>query len=135
MLGYCITPLVLSCLLLRLVSVLVTHVWVRLVVVGLGFAWAVYGAPAPTLARRHHFPNLIRYACVWAPPASMGFLADSGPPSRKALVVYPTLLFYVVISWLILNDVRTEPAADPAAALTSAPTLAPTLAPTAAHTN
>lgn len=36
-------------------------------------------------------------------PASTAFLADSQPPNRKALVVYPIFLFYFVISWMILT--------------------------------
>lgn len=39
--------------------------------------------------------------CVSA--ASTAFLADSQPPNRKALVVYPIFLFYFVISWMILT--------------------------------
>ena len=32
----------------------------------------------------------------------MAFLADSQPPRRKPLAVYPIILFYVVIGWMIL---------------------------------
>lgn len=42
------------------------------------------------------------------PPASYGFLAGSGPAQRKALIVYPTVLFYTVIAWLILNDSKAS---------------------------
>jgi len=45
--------------------------------------------------RTHPLPS-------WA--ASYGFLAGSGPAQRKALIVYPTILFYTVVAWLILGD-------------------------------
>lgn len=39
----------------------------------------------------------------WSTFASTAFLADSQPPNRKALVVYPVFLFYFVIGWIILT--------------------------------
>lgn len=39
----------------------------------------------------------------WSTFASTAFLADSQPPNRKALVVYPVFLFYFVIGWMILT--------------------------------
>eukprot|EP00052_Salpingoeca_macrocollata_P013240 m.103444 g.103444 ORF g.103444 m.103444 type:complete len:231 (-) comp18830_c0_seq2:41-733(-) len=78
-LGYCILPLVIACMFLRLLSYLVSHVSVRLVLVAVALAWSVY--------------------------ASIGFIKASSPDSRKALIVYPIILFYVVIAWLIVNDV------------------------------
>jgi hypothetical protein len=36
----------------------------------------------------------------------MTFVADSGPSNRRALIVYPIVLFYVVIAWLVLNDIQ-----------------------------
>lgn len=36
--------------------------------------------------------------------ASTAFLADSQPPNRKALAVYPIFLFYFVISWMIISN-------------------------------
>jgi hypothetical protein len=35
----------------------------------------------------------------------MGFLAKSGPESRRMLIVYPIVLFYFVIFWLVVNAV------------------------------
>jgi hypothetical protein len=35
----------------------------------------------------------------------MGFVAKSSPESRKALIVYPIVLFYLIVGWLIINDV------------------------------
>lgn len=75
-LGYCILPLVIISGFLRLVAI--SHVWLRLVFVIIAFTWSIL--------------------------ASMGFLANSASSNRKALVVYPIVLFYTVISWLIMND-------------------------------
>ncbi|KAJ1197090.1 hypothetical protein NDU88_000952 [Pleurodeles waltl] len=79
-LGYCILPLTVAMLVCRLVllggTTVVTFI-VRLVVVISMFAWSTV--------------------------ASTAFLADSQPPNRKALAVYPIFLFYFVISWMILT--------------------------------
>eukprot|EP00742_Colponemidia_sp_Colp-10_P001212 GILJ01001305.1.p1 GENE.GILJ01001305.1~~GILJ01001305.1.p1 ORF type:complete len:217 (+),score=18.32 GILJ01001305.1:44-652(+) len=39
---------------------------------------------------------------VWATTSSVGFMAALVPDNRKALAVYPVLLFYVCIGWMIL---------------------------------
>lgn len=79
-LGYCILPLTVAMLVCRLVLLggltMVTFI-VRLVIVISMFAWSTV--------------------------ASTAFLADSQPPNRKALAVYPIFLFYFVISWMILT--------------------------------
>ncbi|CAH2315520.1 YIPF6 [Pelobates cultripes] len=79
-LGYCILPLtvaMLVCRLLLLASMNTVTFIVRLVVVAVMFAWSTL--------------------------ASTAFLADSQPPNRRALAVYPIFLFYFVISWMILT--------------------------------
>lgn len=79
-LGYCIMPLTVALVVCRLVLVLSSSTVsfaVRLLVVGASFGWSTF--------------------------ASTAFLADSQPPNRKALVVYPVFLFYFVISWIILT--------------------------------
>jgi len=46
---------------------------------------------------------VISLACfVWSTGASVGFLAGMVPPERKFLAVYPVLLFYLVLSWMII---------------------------------
>jgi hypothetical protein len=57
----------------------------------------------------------------------MGFLANSGPAGRRALIVYPTVLFYVVLAWLVLNDAPafTAPAVVPTLPPGGNATLAP----------
>eukprot|EP00054_Salpingoeca_dolichothecata_P015207 m.87041 g.87041 ORF g.87041 m.87041 type:complete len:209 (+) comp21377_c0_seq1:704-1330(+) len=81
-LGYCVLPLVVSCILLRFVSAIISHLSLRLVVVAVGFSWSIW--------------------------ASVGFLGNSGPDNRKALIVYPIVLFYFVLAWLIVNDAPTH---------------------------
>lgn len=80
-LGYCILPLTVALLICRLVLLLTNPgtggFIVRLIVVMSMFGWSTL--------------------------ASTAFLADSQPPNRKALVVYPIFLFYFVISWMILT--------------------------------
>jgi len=79
-LGYCLFPTIVSllvCWLVLLFPQTTALFAIRLVVTCLGFGWATY--------------------------ASVKFLGDSQPPSRKALGVYPIFLFYFVISWLIIS--------------------------------
>ncbi|KAG9463961.1 hypothetical protein GDO78_020729 [Eleutherodactylus coqui] len=79
-LGYCILPLtvaMLVCRLLLLANVSTLTFTLRLVTVAAMFAWSTF--------------------------ASTAFLADSQPPNRRALAVYPIFLFYFVISWMILT--------------------------------
>ncbi|KAH9070249.1 hypothetical protein Ae201684P_002615 [Aphanomyces euteiches] len=74
-LGYCVFPLVIATLvntLVRLVSL--GHVAVRIVIVAVGFLWST----------------------------RVVFMSQLVPPKRKALTVYPVLLFYLFISWMIL---------------------------------
>ncbi|NWQ62775.1 YIPF6 protein, partial [Neopipo cinnamomea] len=79
-LGYCVLPLTVAMLVCRLVLLVgagTISFIIRLVVVVAMFGWSTL--------------------------ASTAFLADSQPPNRKALVVYPIFLFYFVISWMILT--------------------------------
>lgn len=84
-LGYCIMPLTVAMAVCRIVLVGgsgVVSFAVRLAVVTVSFGWSTF--------------------------ASTAFLADSQPPNRKALVVYPVFLFYFVIGWIILTFTPTE---------------------------
>ncbi|XP_018558709.1 protein YIPF6 [Lates calcarifer] len=79
-LGYCIMPLTVAMAVCRIVLISGSgnvSFAVRLVVVTVSFGWSTF--------------------------ASTAFLADSQPPNRKALVVYPVFLFYFVIGWMILT--------------------------------
>lgn len=84
MLGYCIMPLTVAMATCRVVLLVLpspVSFAVRLVVVTASFGWSTF--------------------------ASTAFLADSQPPNRKALVVYPVFLFYFVIAWMILTFAPT----------------------------
>eukprot|EP00301_Raphidiophrys_heterophryoidea_P005517 c12306_g2_i1.p1 GENE.c12306_g2_i1~~c12306_g2_i1.p1 ORF type:complete len:209 (+),score=37.59 c12306_g2_i1:38-628(+) len=41
---------------------------------------------------------------IWATTASVGFMAQMVPPDRKALAVYPVVLFYLFIAWMVLVE-------------------------------
>lgn len=79
-LGYCIMPLTAAMAVCRIILIGGTGTVsfaVRLAVVTASFGWSTF--------------------------ASTAFLADSQPPNRKALVVYPVFLFYFVIGWMVLT--------------------------------
>ncbi|TYZ61539.1 hypothetical protein PybrP1_006863 [[Pythium] brassicae (nom. inval.)] len=75
-LGYCVFPLNIATLLCMVLGVVVSHVALRLLIVGVGF--------------------------LWSTRASVVFMSTLVPPKRKALTVYPVLLFYLFISWMVL---------------------------------
>ncbi|ETW06857.1 hypothetical protein H310_02990 [Aphanomyces invadans] len=76
-LGYCVFPLVIATLINTIFRlVYLGHVTVRLVVVAVGF--------------------------LWSTRASVVFMSQLVPPKRKALTIYPVLLFYLFIGWMIL---------------------------------
>eukprot|EP00735_Rhodelphis_limneticus_P003409 TRINITY_DN14880_c0_g1::TRINITY_DN14880_c0_g1_i1::g.16177::m.16177 TRINITY_DN14880_c0_g1::TRINITY_DN14880_c0_g1_i1::g.16177 ORF type:complete len:202 (-),score=20.78,sp/Q28CH8/YIPF6_XENTR/46.20/2e-51,Yip1/PF04893.12/2.3e-14 TRINITY_DN14880_c0_g1_i1:371-976(-) len=41
-------------------------------------------------------------ACSWATIASIGFLSEVVTPERRVLAVYPVLLFYIALAWMVL---------------------------------
>jgi hypothetical protein len=43
---------------------------------------------------------------LWSSWASVGFMGALVHPSRKLLSVYPVVLFYLVIAWLVLIVVK-----------------------------
>lgn len=45
---------------------------------------------------------LVATSFSWATRASVGFMAQLVPDDRKALGVFPVLLFYLTVSWMIL---------------------------------
>jgi len=71
-LGYCLTPLVVS----TLIILFWRNIWFVIAVVAVGFAWSTW--------------------------ASVGFLAEFIKPERKIIAIYPVFLFYMVIAWFIL---------------------------------
>jgi len=75
-LGYCVFPLVLSAVVIFITTSFWNNMWFRLAISLGGFIWSTF--------------------------ASVGFLAGMVPPNRKFLAVYPILLFYLVLSWMII---------------------------------
>ncbi|CAI5734873.1 unnamed protein product [Hyaloperonospora brassicae] len=75
-LGYCVFPLNIATLVCMLTRIAVSHIALRALVVGVGF--------------------------LWSTRASVVFMSKLVPPKRKALTVYPVLLFYLFISWMVL---------------------------------
>ena len=71
-LGYCIAPLALASLVTHIVALSLVH-WICVAV-----------------------------ALVWCCKASVGFMSVLVPNEKRALAVYPVLLFYFSIAWLIL---------------------------------
>ena len=45
---------------------------------------------------------IVFVALLWSVKASVGFMAQLAPKNRKALCVYPVVLFYVTLSWMVL---------------------------------
>lgn len=46
---------------------------------------------------------VVAIACVWSTRASVGFMAQLVEPDRRALGLYPVVLFYLVISWMVID--------------------------------
>ncbi|WAQ99707.1 YIPF6-like protein, partial [Mya arenaria] len=84
-LGYCVCPLAIALVVCRCILIIdeqTTPLFiVRFVAVVVGFAWSTF--------------------------ASTAFLAESQPPNRKALAMYPIFFFYFVISWLIISHTHS----------------------------
>ena len=74
-LGYCCAPLTVAAL-VCVVANQINASWIKLGVVGVGF--------------------------LWGSTASRGFFEALVSEQRRALVVYPVLLFYFALSWVIL---------------------------------
>ena len=71
-LGYCIAPLALASLVTQIVTQWLVH-WICVAV-----------------------------ALVWCCKASVGFMSVLVPAEKRTLAVYPVLLFYFSIAWLII---------------------------------
>jgi hypothetical protein len=75
-LGYCLAPLCMASITLRLVNMLFDSRVVDAILVFIAFAWSTR--------------------------ASVGFIGQCLPDEKRALAVYPVLLFYLFIGWMIL---------------------------------
>jgi len=79
-LGYCLLPLAISLLVCRILLLMSSGTLVlvlRSVFVLIGFIWATY--------------------------ASTQFLGDCSQPSKKMMSMYPMLLFYLVVAWMVIS--------------------------------
>jgi len=56
-------------------------------------------------------------AILWACTASIGFFAGVVPDGRKALAMYPVLLFYAVIGWMVVLGTNTPQHTKPPTAV------------------
>jgi len=86
-LGYCLFPLMIAsflCLIPRLVK---------------------WGGTADTAFRS----CVVIVALIWAMISSIGFFAGVVPEGRKALAMYPVVLFYAVIGWMIVLGTNPAP--------------------------
>ena len=87
-LGYCICPLNVACLLCLFFS----NVLLRSLFVMAAIGWAVFGFSHDLI----FLSELISFV------AAVGFLTEPRLSSRKALAVYPIFLFYIILGWIIL---------------------------------
>lgn len=92
--GYCLLPSVfasLACHLLHFNNAKRLSVLLRLVCSAVGFVWSTYGW--------FNFEKIILSFL-----ASTAFLASSQPEKRKILIIYPIMLFYFVVSWMVFSN-------------------------------
>ncbi|KAG9340922.1 hypothetical protein JZ751_020115 [Albula glossodonta] len=108
-LGYCILPLTVAMIVCRLVLLGGTgpaSFAIRLILVIASFGWSTFACQwrleVRSDTRYQALAGFFQEAELLC-RTSTAFLADSQPPSRKALVVYPIFLFYFVIGWMILT--------------------------------
>lgn len=92
-LGYCICPLVIAAILIHIMYLFTG---------GQGnFALRLIQA-------------VVTLACfVWSTFASVGFMAEMVAPARKLLALYPIVLFYLVIGWIVWTSSTPVPAHVP----------------------
>ena len=75
-LGYCVFPLTISAVVCMFFSFIVSNIFFKLLVVGVGF--------------------------VWSTRASVVFMQSVIKEERRLLVVFPVFLFYTFIGWMIV---------------------------------
>ena len=101
-LGYCLLPLVVAILVSRVLLTtglpdFAVHMN-QLIVVVISLFWLVWGECIIFCTHLHDL-RILHFLPL--SPASLDFLLDYLPTDRKALAVYPILLFYFSISYLI----------------------------------
>ena len=101
-LGYCIFPLIIATALLLTLKLVISHVILRLLLVSIGFVWSTRGPSSCPLVSASALALILLLLCPFVPLASVVFMSKMVPPKRKALTVYPVLLFYLFIAWMVL---------------------------------
>lgn len=79
--GYCIFPLVLAAIISALVNIGWKNIWFNFGMAAGGLVWSIW--------------------------ASVGFLSAAVPDHRRLLSVYPVILFYSALAWLIIASYKT----------------------------
>lgn len=102
-LGYCLVPLTIALIVSRILLIFAGTTFklmftIKVIVVSASLVWSVWGEcwrcdhATKSLSRVPHFA------------ASLGFLSNYLPADRKALAIYPIVLFYFSIGLLILSQ-------------------------------
>lgn len=80
-LGYCMFPLVVAAMIIKVVSVTT------------GFNSIIFRGV------------FVLVTLLWSIWASFGFMSSLVDQKRRALAVYPVVLFYVILAWLVLSQI------------------------------
>ena len=109
-LGYCVFPLDVACFVCLLFKALFTStLFIKLIVVAVGFVWSTRGMQEARNPSRLDPSNLLStdsfthgYSNCLLNEASVVFMKQIIAPERKVLAVYPVFFFYTFISWMVL---------------------------------
>lgn len=99
-LGYCVLPLFVSLIICKVLQITLGELSapiVKGVTILVAFIWSTFGKTFNIIS----LIKVVIFGTYCISTASTAFLAESQPPRRKALAVYPIFLFYFVISWLV----------------------------------
>lgn len=101
-LGYCVFPIVLSSVLIVMFSVFFESIFFKSVVAFFAFVWA---STCKKQERDKNIFNILKTTCIYflfPLIASIAFMAGMIEPEKKALSVFPIVLFYLFLSWFCL---------------------------------
>lgn len=113
LLGYCVFPILLSavaCFIFNEFLPSELSVVLRFVVVLVALLWSIWGK---LVRAPHESYSVLRFMfgiltnssrfCVFAHSASSSFMTEARfPEGRKPLALYPVLLFYLSLAWMVL---------------------------------
>lgn len=63
--------------------------------------WKFHTLTFKTYSRRIKF-HLVNTMYMWINIASIAFMGDLVPPTKRKLALYPVCLFYIFLSWFVL---------------------------------